>query len=156
MHAVWRQRYRFQNHKINKQIYVLNAFSPFPKAWNQSFDGMLSGFSPLPAIECIIWLDIQWIWSFPNQSKHFCARAGAVTRAQKCFDRLGNDQIHWISNQMMHSIVGKGENPLSIQSNDWFQAFGKGEKGFSTYLLLFILWLYLIFVFMLCYILCFV
>ena len=59
---------------------------------------------------------------------------GTAPRAQKCFDRLGNDQIHWISNQMMHSIVGKGENPLSIQSNDWFQAFGKGEKAFSTYI----------------------
>ena len=126
--------------KINKQIYVLNHFSPFPKAWNQSFDWILSGFSPLPTIECIIWLDIQWIWSFPNRSKHFCARVPlgqwAPARAQKCFDWLGNDQIHWISNQMMHSIVGKGKNPLSIQSNDWFQAFGKGEKAFSTYILL--------------------
>ena len=54
--------YNKEDYKIKKQIYVLNPFSPFPKAWNQSFDWILSGFSPLPTIECIIWLDIQWIW----------------------------------------------------------------------------------------------
>ena len=114
-HITWYRESNSNNkpkYKINKQIRVQNAFSTFPKAWNQSFDWILSGFYPLPTIECIIWLDIQWIWSFPNQSKHFCARAGSHrprgTRAQKCFDRLGNDQIHWISKQMVHSIVGKG------------------------------------------------
>ena len=115
MHAARRQRSRFQDQKINKQIYVLNPFSPFPKAWNQSFDWILSGFSPLLTIECIIWSDIQWIWSFPNRSKHFCARVPparwAPVRTQKCFDGLGNDQrkwciqslakgqIHWVFNQ---------------------------------------------------------
>ena len=44
----------------------------------------------------------------------------------------------WVYNQMMHSIVGKEKNPLSIQSNDWFQAFGKGRKGYSTWAMLFI------------------
>ena len=68
------QRNASSNHKLNKQIYVLNAFCPFPKAWNQSFDGIVSGFFPLPTIECFIDLDIEWIWSFPNRSKHFCVR----------------------------------------------------------------------------------
>ena len=126
-HITWYRESNSNNkskYKINKQIRVQNAFSTFPKAWNQSFDWILSGFVPLPTIECMIWLAIQWIWLFPNQSKHFCARPGSHrprgTRAQKCFDRLGNDQIHWISNQMMHSIVGKGENPLSIWAKEWF------------------------------------
>ena len=52
-------------------------------------------------------------------------RAGAVgppfgprgMRA-KMFRAITKDQIHLISNQMMHSIVGKGKNPLNIHSND--------------------------------------
>ena len=82
-HITWYRESNSNNkskYKINKQIRVQNAFSTFPKAWNQSFDWILSGFYRLPTIECIIWLDIQWIWSFPNQSKHFCARAGSHPR----------------------------------------------------------------------------
>ena len=91
----------------------------------------------------MIRLDIPWICSFPNRSKHFCARVlpgrWDPARAQRCFDRLGNDQIHGISNQMMHSIVGKGLKIFSIQSNDWFRAFGKVEKAFRTRICLLIL-----------------
>ena len=59
---------------------ILTSFSPFSKAWNQSFEWLVDGFSPLPTIALIIWLDFQWIWPFPcpfiNWSKHFFARAG--------------------------------------------------------------------------------
>ena len=49
-------------------------------------------------------------------------RAPARAR-KKCFDQLikGREkgQIQWISNQIINAIVGKGENPLTIHSNDW-------------------------------------
>ena len=133
-HITWYRESNSNNkskYKINKQIRVQNAFSTFPKAWNQSFDWILSGFYPLPTIECIIWLDIQWIWSFPNPSKHSCARVPQgrwdPARPQKCFDWLGNDQIHCISNQMMYSIVGKVTTLYSIKR--LISSFWESGKG---------------------------
>ena len=115
-HITWYRESNSNNkskYKINKQIRVQNAFSTFPKAWNQSFDWILSGFYPLPTIECIIWLDIQWIWSFTNRSKHFCARVlpgrRAPARAQKMF-----------------RPISKGANSSNIQSNngiDWLSCW---------------------------------
>ena len=85
---------------------------------------------PFPKnLKSIVWLNTEWILPFTNLYQRLNASFDWIcngfsrflisrsifargrprgTRAQKCFDRLGNDQIHWISNQMMYSIVGKG------------------------------------------------
>ena len=121
------------NMRISK-IYVLNAFSHPSKAWNQSPIEYSIEFSLYQRLNS----SFGWIFhGFGHLliSRSIFARWGRGTlgwgpgpRAQKCFDRLVNDQIHWISNQMMHSTAGKGKIQWNIQSAIDFKLLRKGKR----------------------------
>ena len=88
-----------------------------------------------------ICFSIQWICAFTNRSKHFCARGARARvllgpvgpsprarapRAQKCFDRLVKEQIHWILEEQIRLSIGKGGKAGNILEKHW----GKGDcKG---------------------------
>ena len=92
---------------------IVNSFWPFSNALiSIVISFLVNGFSPLGARGL------------------GPASPGGPAHAQKCFDQLikgrGKGQIHWISNQIINAIVGKGEDPLTIQS---IKAFEKGQKA---------------------------
>ena len=119
--------------KISK-IYVQNAFTPFSKAWNQSPIEYSIKFCFYRRLNP----SLDWIFNGFGHlliSRSIFARWGRGTlpwgpgpRAQKCFDRLVNDQIHWISNQMMNSTAGKGKIQWNIQSAIDFKLLRKGKR----------------------------
>ena len=131
------------NMKISK-IYVLNAFSPFSKAWNQSPIEYSIEFSLYQRLNS----SFGWIFNGFGHlliSRSIFARWGRGTlpwgpgpRAQKCFDRLVNDQIHWISNQMMNSTAGKGKIRWNIQSAIDYTLLRKGKRHLVLILYMFV------------------
>ena len=101
---------------------------PLYQRLHRLFDWIFNGFDLFPAP-----LSIGRSFFFVARAGWGPAGPGGAARAQKCFDQLmkgrGKGQIHWISNQIISAIVGKGENPLTIHSNDWDQGIWKRAKG---------------------------
>ena len=89
---------------------IVNSFWPFSNA-----------------LISIVWVNSQWIFPFANDyinyligySMDLTFSPPLYQLVEAFFLRAGKGQIHWISNQIINAIVGKGENPLTIHSNGW-------------------------------------
>ena len=139
-------------------------FFTFPKTWNQSFGWILNEFYCLPTTECTVWLDIQWIWSLSNRSKHFWARVpSARPKIITTYHDLlckpgGGTRVRMLGRKLLESSgceslskVGRETRQVGCDQIHWtstqcsikrlMSSFGERWKGICTHICLWISYL---------------